>query len=806
MRPQAFQMNRFRALADKATENRRLISAGFVLLTFILCANAQTRVTLEEAASRSGPDWGPAWEGKEVVVSGQVSWEPLRIGESYYLPIQDGTTHGLLLQGSEQQFASLAPGDWIEAQGAIAKRGGSPVLVSAQIQKLSHAIPPASRPSKISDLTSYRYFGVLVTTEGVVQQERENAGGDLIAISEKGHSINIFLPRTRRDSGAHLTGFRSGDRIRVTGIADQYCVLPPYDGFFEIVIPHPSSVVVLDKSWMIPPPFLLASLMLAVALLAIWWFRERRMSALRRQMRFLNALGEEVIGATSPAEILRRLELTLPELSNASGIWLYIQNRGTKSLESIHPTGPAPEVVDLDAPEGAIASAIATCFRNRTLVAIPDARRSPLFPKLEAVSAPRSVLFVPMIAQSELMGVIVLYHSQTFHYFSQSEQTAMQHLANQVATALKLQEQQSIREQLFRSEKLAAAGQLISDVANELRSPLQSIVNRASALKTAQHETPQAELQCIADEARRASEIVGRLVSFAKVEPAEAHPVDVNAILTSLLKFRTPECKTKGVEIRAQLAPKSAVVMGSAGQLEQVLLNLLVDAEKSATEAREKTIVVSSSLLARRVLVEIVYPTRSSEFQRSEGLEGDHAGSEALGLGVCRGIIQSHGGEFRLVRVSLTQARFDVELPVVETRRTAVGPNGAEVHGGSRQLTVLVVEPDNAVQRQLVQVLGNRGDRVVPVSSAEEGADLAQRVHFDMAISAVRLPGLNWLELYERVRHQVGAFVLVTDGFEEISRRFQASDGFILKKPIDPAELQRICRAIEDRATVAARD
>ena len=794
-------------ITRKLAENISLILVGFVFLALTQSAGGQTRLTLEEAGSRTAPDWAPVWEGKDVTVNGEVSWEPLHFGDSLFLPIQDGTTHGLFLKGTVDQLGSFEPGDCVEAQGTIAKRGGSPILVVSDIQRLSHSAAPLARSSKLVDLTSYRYLGVLVTTEGIVQQERENAGGDLIAIGEKGRLINIFLPRTRRDSGAHLTGLHVGDRVRVTGIANQYCALPPYDRFFEVVIPRPSSVVTLEKSWMIPPPFLLASLMLSVGLLAIWWFRERRMSAMRRQMRFLNALGEEIIGATSPAEILRRLELTLPELSNASGVWLYIQNRGTRTLESIHPTGSAPELVALDSPDGALASAIATCFRNRTLVAIPDARRSPLFPKIEAPLAPRSVLFVPMIAQSELMGVIILYHSHNFHYFSQSEQTAMQHLANQVATALKLQEQQSIREQLFRSEKLAAAGQLISDVANELRSPLQSIATRASALKSAQEQAPQTELQEIADEARRASEIVGRLVSFAKVEQSEAHPVDINAILTSLLKFRTPECKAKGVEIRGQLSQKSAVVMGSAGQLEQVLLNLLVDAEKSAAEARDKNIVVTSSLLARRVLVEIAYPTRSSEFQRSEGADNDHAGSEALGLGVCRGIVQSHGGEFRLVRVSLTQARFDVELPVVETRRVFAGSNGSEFHGASRQLTVLVVEPNTAVQKQLVQLLGTRGDRVVPVASAEEAADLAQRVRFDMAMCAVRLPGLNWLEFFERVRHQVGAFVLMTDGFEgDIPRRFQASDGLLLNKPIDPAELQRVCRAVEDRAAVAARD
>jgi CheY-like chemotaxis protein len=375
----------------------------------------------------------------------------------------------------------------------------------------------------------------------------------------------------------------------------------------------------------------------------------------------------------------------------------------------------------------------------------------------------------------------------------------MQHLANQVATALTLQEQHSMREQLFRSEKLAAAGQLISDVAEELRSPLDSIVLQASNLQAAEPGQSNQELESIAGEARRASEIVARLISFGRVEQAEVAQVDLNAILSGLLKFRAPEWKVKGVEIQSQLAPKRAIVMGSAGQIEQVLLNLLVDAEKSAAEAHEKTITVSTSLLAKRVLVEISYPVRA-DGHRTELLDGDPAGSGALGLGVCRGIIQSHGGEFRVVRVSPSQSRFDVELPVVD-----LGPGGAPtgefIEG--RQLTVLVVEPDTKVQRQLVQLLGTRGDRVVPVSSAEEGVDVVERLRFDMVICAVRLPGLNWVEFFERVRRQVGGLVLLSDGFNnDLGRSFAGGEALVLNKPINEAELQRICRTIEERAAV----
>jgi signal transduction histidine kinase/CheY-like chemotaxis protein len=771
------------------------------LLAFLAAflAAAQTRIPIEEAVSRAGADFNPAYLGKEVTVTGQVSARPLPMTEGFLLPIQSETFHGILLEDSGHQIDGLEPGEWVEVRGVVLRRGGLPVLQPHEIKRLSRTLTPLPWSIRPTDVASFRFLGVLVQTESTVLE----SGPEGVLIGDRKNPITVYLPRARRDSGPTLDGIRQGDRIRVTGIASQASALPPYDRSFQLLVASPAAVTILDRSWMIPPPFLLASLLIGVALLVIWWVRERRMAALRREMRFLNTLGEEVIGANSPAEILRRLTLGLPQLTGISGIGIYTHNQGAGKLESVHAGGAATESIDIEAPRGPMAAGIAACFRNRALVTIPDTRRNPAFQTEDNGGAPRSVLLIPMLAQGDLVGVLELHDSDRFRFFSQSEQAAMQHLANQIATALRLQAQQSIREQLFRSEKLAAAGQLISDVANELRSPLESIVNLASSLQEHQIVDSNAALKSIAGEARRASEIVGRLVSVANVEQSEAQPVDLNVVLSDLLKFRAPEWTGKGVEIRAQYAPKSATAMGSAGQLEQVLLNLLVDAEKSAVEAREKVIHVSTSLLAKRVLVEISYPTRSTESQRIETVDGDHAGSGALGLGVCRGIIQSHGGEFRIVRVSPTQARFDIELPVSENRRAANG-TGPDIAGASRQLTILIVEPDTKVQRQLVQLLGNRGDRVVPVSNAEEGADLVQRLRFDLAFSAVRLPGCNWIEFFERIRYKVGGFVLLTDAYNnDLARAFQNGEGFVLNKPIDEQEVHRICRIVEERATIS---
>lgn len=787
----------------RAISVARYAAVAPLLLALAGLASGQMQLTLQQAGSRSGPDFSPAFEGRNVSVEGQVSSKALWISDSCYLPVQDAASHGLMLTAPCAELESFAAGDSIEAAGTIENRAGMPLLVARDVRRISSGPPPRPKFLRVPELAAFQLLGTLVTTESTVERVAETSDVDLVSIGEQGSFVTIFLPKSKRDAAA-FSRLKAGDHIRVTGIAAQNCPRPPYNRSYQIWTPGAASVTLVEKAWLIPPSLLLSALISIAGVLGIWWIRERRMAFQRRGMRILNSLGEEVIASNSPVDILRKLSATLPKLAKDISVGLYLYNRGTKTLEKIQSATEADtSFVKLDSPTGPLASGLALCFRNRTLIAIPDTRRSPFFKDEDRPGWPRSLLFVPMFAQSELLGVLQLEYLDRLYYFSQEEQASMQHLANQAATALKLQEQQSIREQLFRSEKLAAAGQLISGVANELRSPLESIMSLASALMSRHHvEGFQQDLQMIGAEARRAAEIVSRLVSFAKIEQAEAQPVDVNGLLASLLEFRARELKQKGIEVRQQLSSRPLLVLGSQGQLEQVLLNLLVDAEQAAAEAKEKVLTITSGQLARRLLIEIVYQTRLSDFQKPDPLEGDFNDSGALGLSVCRGIIQSHGGDFRSIRASQMQARLEIELPVLEDHYMTATGNSAG-RGKPRTLTVLVVEPDKRMQRQLVNMLGNRGDRVVPVSSAEEGADLAQRIRFDMAVCAARLTSWNWIEFFERVRHQVGGFVLLTDGFDaDLARVFQGGEGFVLPKPVDEADLHRICHIVEERGAV----
>ena len=102
------------------------------------------------------------------------------------------------------------------------------------------------------------------------------------------------------------------------------------------------------------------------------------------------------------------------------------------------------------------------------------------------------------------------------------------------------------------------------------------------------------------------------------------------------------------------------------------------------------------------------------------------------------------------------------------------------------------------MQRQILALLAARGYRVVPVSNNDTGLDLAQRMRFDAAFISVHAPGLNWVELSERLQSRVGAFVLVSDSYDqELSADFEGEGRFVLPRPVQEAELDRVLRLAE---------
>jgi GAF domain-containing protein len=606
-------------------------------------------------------------------------------------------------------------------------------------------------------------------------------------------TYRIFFPRARNQPALSTPEYKVGDTVQATGVAFQYCPYPPYNQWFEILIADPAEIAIVARSWFIPPLALAGGIGLVLIVSLLLWTHDHRLRKQRERLRMTYQLGEEILGASSTDTILKRITEALPRILGVTRVQLYIYNRGAKTLDAVVGEVGEPVSIPLASPPGGARAGAVACFHYRTSLVIPDIGRSP-FPMAgkDAAGSPQSLLFVPMLAQGEVIGVLEMDQDDRLRDFTADEQALAQHLGNQIGVAVRLLDQRSVQEQLFRTEKLAAIGRLISGVVDELQTPLSSISDLAARAQGKGLIGPaEREVAAIAAEAQKASSMVARLVSFAAAEQFEAHPVCITTLLRNLIEFREGDWKASGIRVRDLTSREPLYVLGSQGQLEQVFLNLFVHAEQSLAGAPQKAITIRTSVLAKRLVVEVAF-TAAPGWRKPE--------ETAAVVGVTRSVIAGHGGEVRLIESGHSDPHFEVELPSTSKDRVGTGSGSlnAPARDFSRRMTALVIEPDETAQRQLLALLAARGLRVVPVANADTGLELSQRLRFDAAFCSVHAPGLNWVELSERMQSSVGVFILLSDRYDaELCADFEGDGRFVLSKPVQDSELEQVLLALE---------
>jgi hypothetical protein len=461
---------------------------------------------------------------------------------------------------------------------------------------------------------------------------------------------------------------------------------------------------------------------------------------------------------------------------------LYLFNPVTKSLESVPSSNERePLAVSVERPPEGMVSAAVRCFVQRAPIHIPDLRRDASVNPSQKKGIQKSALFAPVLFAHEAAGVIETLSTRRLGSFNRREQALIQHLALQTGASLAIQDQKKLREQIVRSEKLAATGQLISDAAGDLRPSLDRILTLSSAAGALLEDRILTELRT---EAQRAVEMVARLVSFAGPENMKADQIDVNAILNQLIQFRAAEWTTRGIRIQNHLSPEPAIILGQRGQIERAFLDLTVQAEHYAASSSTKVLSISSSLIDNRILVEIGCRV--------------HTSIEETNLQACRMITQNHGGELRYESRS-DESTLAIEFPLAAGIEPLIATSRSRSSTG-RRLTLMLVESDLAARQQLVNLLSRRGHRVVPVG-AEEAPVLAQRLRFDAVVWAVRPGGSKWSDSQQRLRDSIPAFILVSGGYDEaFASSLAEGGGFLLRRPVEENDLDQVLDALESRA------
>ena len=336
--------------------------------------------------------------------------------------------------------------------------------------------------------------------------------------------------------------------------------------------------------------------------LLIWRFR-RKSAAQERQLSSLYALAENMISARDPSEIYRWIVGALPPMLDATHCYLLLYNRATKQLDVLAGTDKFPASgIPMEVVSGPVA-----CFKNKVLLEVPDAEGCPFVDNaLVRRLGQKSLLFAPMMSEGEVFGVLEMDDRRRKRTFSKDQKASAQHVANLGALAMKLCEQRSMREQLYRTEKMAAVGELISGVAHELKSPLASLSGLSELAIIRYGSGPLADdLRAIHSEARHATSILQRLISFARPQKAGPTLVDINSALRSVISMRAEKWAAQGIRVQTQLSNTPPVVTSDQSHLEQVFLNLLINAERALEAAREKVITVRTAIAAKRVVISI---------------------------------------------------------------------------------------------------------------------------------------------------------------------------------------------------------
>jgi two-component system NtrC family sensor kinase len=248
--------------------------------------------------------------------------------------------------------------------------------------------------------------------------------------------------------------------------------------------------------------------------------------------------------------------------------------------------------------------------------------------------------------------------------------------------------EKELQQELLLSSRLASIGELAAGVAHQINNPLTGVLGFSQRLlrKSTDQEISQ-DLGRIYTEAERAAKVVQNLLTFARRRQSHKQYSDINEILQSALELRAYELKTSNIEVVTDLARSLPQIMVDFHQIQEVFLNIILNAEQVMTEAN------SGGRLTIKTEERKGY-IKTTFTDDGPGIPAEHLdklfdpffstkgerGGTGLGLSVCHGIISEHGGRIYAKSKPGKGATFFVELPLaVKTSPEVAAPGRCQV-------------------------------------------------------------------------------------------------------------------------------
>ena len=365
---------------------------------------------------------------------------------------------------------------------------------------------------------------------------------------------------------------------------------------------------------------------------------------------------------------------------------------------------------------------------------------------------------------------------------------------------------QTAREQFAHTQRMEAVGRLAGGVAHDFNNLLTVILGEVDLALARPDADGKAALAEIRRAGERAALLTQQLLAFSRRQVVAPEVINVNTVVREL-ETMLVRLIGENVRITSHTAASDAWIRADRGQMEQVLVNLVVNARDAMPAGGTVTI---ATALERDCVVIAVSDTGTGMTDEVRGhlfepffTTKERGKGSGLGLATSYGIVRQAGGHIDVRTVVGVGTTMQVILPAVpapgpgDARQPAPAPAGSE--------TILLVEDEAAVQRVAARSLGARGYQVLTASSGEEAlqiiADAGRKV--DLLLTDVVLHGMGGRELADAARTiRPGLRVLFVSGYTDdvvLQHRLVADDVHFLAKPYSPdALVQRVREVLDD--------
>jgi signal transduction histidine kinase len=319
---------------------------------------------------------------------------------------------------------------------------------------------------------------------------------------------------------------------------------------------------------------------------------------------------------------------------------------------------------------------------------------------------------------------------------------------------------QKTQDQLLHSDRLSALGQMVSGVAHELNNPLSGVIGFSElALKNNVDPAIERDLQRIDREAQRCQHIVQNLLNFARRTKPERKAMDLNELVENVLDLRAYQLRLDNIRVETELAPNLPRTLGVYHQIQQVLLNIINNANQAMLEVRgERLLKLTTEVDNSRILIRVsdtgpgIAPMALAKVFEPFFTTKAAGKGTGLGLSLSQGLVKDHGGEIRVESLVGKGTTFTVEIPILEVREEPVAAKLATVPEIPEvPRNILVVDDEEVIVELLNEVLSTVGHRVETARNGKQALDKIMSNGYDVIISDLKMPGLDGSGLYDSV-------------------------------------------------------